>query len=215
MDLQAQDRAHRIGQTKPVLIFRLVSRHTIESKIMQRASEKRQLEALVIAKGVCGALTPPHPPSPPSSLLPLSCTGANIYSPGKFKGPIGGSAKAGEARQTIAEMAAQLLELEGEHIEVVQSSAAGKRGIISDAELDMLLDRRKEVFEGRRVGWKSGASVRSANDARKAGGKGSPGAPAASARRDNADGGLFEVYQAPVDEGNDALAHMLGEDVAT
>jgi len=53
MDLQAQDRAHRIGQTKPVLIFRLISRHTIESKIMQRASEKRQLEALVIAKGVC------------------------------------------------------------------------------------------------------------------------------------------------------------------
>ena len=51
MDLQAQDRAHRIGQTKPVLIFRLVSRRTIESEIMQRASEKRQLEALVIAKG--------------------------------------------------------------------------------------------------------------------------------------------------------------------
>ena len=51
MDLQAQDRAHRIGQTRPVLIYRLVSRHTIESKIMQRASEKRQLEALVIAKG--------------------------------------------------------------------------------------------------------------------------------------------------------------------
>jgi ATP-dependent DNA helicase len=112
-------------------------------------------------------------------------------------------------------MAAQLLELEGEHIEVVQSSAAGKRGIISDAELDMLLDRRKEVFEGRRVGWKSGgASVRNAKGARKAGGKGSPGAPAASPRRDNADGGLFEVYEAPVDEGNDALAHMLGEDVA-
>ena len=44
MDLRAQDRAHRIGQTKPVLIFRLVSS-------MQRASEKRQLEALVIAKG--------------------------------------------------------------------------------------------------------------------------------------------------------------------
>ncbi len=58
MDLQAQDRAHRIGQTKPVLIFRLVSRHTIESKILQRASEKRQLEALVIAKG-----TPCSPPS--------------------------------------------------------------------------------------------------------------------------------------------------------
>jgi ATP-dependent DNA helicase len=60
MDLQAQDRAHRIGQTRPVLIFRLVSRHTIESKIMQRASEKRQLEALVIAKGTASS---PHFPS--------------------------------------------------------------------------------------------------------------------------------------------------------
>lgn len=59
MDLQAQDRAHRIGQTKPVLVFRLVTNHTIETKIMQRATEKRQLETLVIAKG---ALLPwcPH-----------------------------------------------------------------------------------------------------------------------------------------------------------
>ena len=131
--------------------------------------------------------------------------------------PIGGSAKAGEARQTIAEMAAQLLELEGEHIEVVQSTAAGKRGIISDAELDMLLDRRKEVFEGRRVGWKSGAA-----EARSGGGSGASAGkdtavenkPAASAGRDGADGGLFEVFEAPADEGNDALAHMLGEDIA-
>lgn len=52
MDAQAQDRAHRIGQTKPVLIFRLVSAHTIETKIMQKATEKRKLEALVIAKGL-------------------------------------------------------------------------------------------------------------------------------------------------------------------
>ena len=51
MDLQAQDRAHRIGQTKPVLVFRLVSNHTVETKIMARASEKRKLEALVIARG--------------------------------------------------------------------------------------------------------------------------------------------------------------------
>ena len=57
--LQAQDRAHRIEQTKPVPIFRLVSRHTIENKILQRASEKRQLEALVIAKGAL-IIFPPH-----------------------------------------------------------------------------------------------------------------------------------------------------------
>ena len=53
MDIQAQDRAHRIGQTRPVLVFRLVTAHTIETRIMQRATEKRKLEALVIAKGTC------------------------------------------------------------------------------------------------------------------------------------------------------------------
>ena len=74
MDLQAQDRAHRIGQTKPVLIFRLVSRHTIESKILQRASEKRQLEALVIAKGA-----PPyiHTITLTHALPPRQIQGAN------------------------------------------------------------------------------------------------------------------------------------------
>jgi ATP-dependent DNA helicase len=52
-------------------------------------------------------------------------------------------------------MAAKLLALEGEHMEVMQNTTAGKRGVISDAELDTLLDRRKEVFEGRGVGWKA------------------------------------------------------------
>jgi ATP-dependent DNA helicase len=51
MDIQAQDRAHRIGQTRPVLVFRLVTAHTVETRIMQRATEKRKLEALVIAVG--------------------------------------------------------------------------------------------------------------------------------------------------------------------
>jgi ATP-dependent DNA helicase len=129
--------------------------------------------------------------------------------------PIGGSAKAGEARQTIAEMAAELLELEGEHIEVVQSTAAGKRGIISDAELDMLLDRRKEVFDGRRVGWKSGKAAKSGGVKASSSSSSPSRTPTASPRRSGGAGsGLFEVYQAPVDEGNDALAHMLGEEVA-
>jgi phosphoribosylcarboxyaminoimidazole (NCAIR) mutase len=70
MDAQAQDRAHRIGQTKPVLIFRLVSAHTIEEKIMQRAAEKRKLEALVIAKGAFLSASP-HLASFLSLVLPL------------------------------------------------------------------------------------------------------------------------------------------------
>lgn len=63
MDLQAQDRAHRIGQTRPVLIFRLVSNHTVETKIMARAADKRKLEALVIAKGAFATSGPDPRPS--------------------------------------------------------------------------------------------------------------------------------------------------------
>ncbi|KAF9175630.1 hypothetical protein BGX21_006970 [Mortierella sp. AD011] len=51
MDLQAQDRVHRIGQTKPVIVYRLVTANTIEGKIIERASSKRKLEKLVIHKG--------------------------------------------------------------------------------------------------------------------------------------------------------------------
>ncbi|KAF8590398.1 hypothetical protein K439DRAFT_1330028, partial [Ramaria rubella] len=159
MDIQAQDRAHRIGQTKPVLIFRLVSAHTVETRIMQRANEKRQLEALVIAKG-------------------------------KFRMP--GSTS--RAKESIAEAAASLLRLEGEKIEVVPSSEAGKAKIISDADLEKLLDRSPEVFAVRGKGWTSGAKAPEGNQAKTG---------------DVA----FEVFQAPVDQCNDGLAAMMGEKI--
>jgi len=47
-DLQAQDRAHRIGQTKPVMVYRLVTANTIDEKIVERAAAKRKLEKLII-----------------------------------------------------------------------------------------------------------------------------------------------------------------------
>ena len=50
-DLQAQDRCHRIGQTKPVLIYRLVTANTVDQKIVERATAKRKLEKMVIRKG--------------------------------------------------------------------------------------------------------------------------------------------------------------------
>ncbi|CAO3701420.1 unnamed protein product [Rhizopus stolonifer] len=51
MDLQAQDRVHRIGQTKSVLIYRFVAAKTVEAKILEKATAKRRLEKLVISKG--------------------------------------------------------------------------------------------------------------------------------------------------------------------
>ncbi|KAF7868547.1 hypothetical protein EAF04_005078 [Stromatinia cepivora] len=50
-DLQAQDRAHRIGQTKPVVVFRLATKGTVEESLLMSADAKRRLEKLVIKKG--------------------------------------------------------------------------------------------------------------------------------------------------------------------
>ena len=48
MDLQAQDRAHRIGQTKQVNVYRFVTESTIEEKIIERAEIKLRLDRMVI-----------------------------------------------------------------------------------------------------------------------------------------------------------------------
>ncbi|XP_032825294.1 lymphoid-specific helicase isoform X1 [Petromyzon marinus] len=48
VDLQAQDRCHRIGQTRPVVVYRMVTANTVDQRIVERAGEKRRLEKLVI-----------------------------------------------------------------------------------------------------------------------------------------------------------------------
>ena len=167
MDLQAQDRAHRIGQTRPVLIFRLLCAHTIETKILQRATEKRRLEALVIAKG-------------------------------EFVNPTrAGAAVRQSKHQALAEMAMELHRLEGEQIEVVPSTAAGKASVISDAELEVLLDRSPAVFADRQKGWTSGAGAEEA-------------APAADvpAGADAKTRTAFAVYEAPVNAEGNVLGMM-------
>ena len=50
-DLQAMDRAHRIGQTKQVRVFRFVTEHAIEEKVLERAAQKLRLDQLVIQQG--------------------------------------------------------------------------------------------------------------------------------------------------------------------
>lgn len=50
-DLQAMDRAHRIGQTKQVMVFRFVTENAIEEKVIERAAQKLRLDQLVIQQG--------------------------------------------------------------------------------------------------------------------------------------------------------------------
>ena len=51
MDKQCQDRCHRIGQTRDVHIYRMISEHTIESNILRKANQKRMLDDVVIQEG--------------------------------------------------------------------------------------------------------------------------------------------------------------------
>ena len=50
-DLQAQDRAHRIGQTKEVRILRLITSNSIEEHILAKAQQKLDLDGKVIQAG--------------------------------------------------------------------------------------------------------------------------------------------------------------------
>jgi SNF2 family DNA or RNA helicase len=46
---QATDRAHRIGQTRPVTIYKLVMAGTIEEKVLSMHGRKRELAAEILA----------------------------------------------------------------------------------------------------------------------------------------------------------------------
>lgn len=51
MDKQAQDRCHRIGQTRNVHIYRLISSYTIEENILKKSMQKSQLDNLIMEGG--------------------------------------------------------------------------------------------------------------------------------------------------------------------
>jgi hypothetical protein len=50
-DSQAMDRCHRIGQTKPVLVFRLITENSVENRMLHRANCKRKLDRIVLQRG--------------------------------------------------------------------------------------------------------------------------------------------------------------------
>ena len=55
VDLQAMDRAHRIGQSKPVHVYRLIADGTIEARVMAKQNVKRNVVAEVINEQNMGA----------------------------------------------------------------------------------------------------------------------------------------------------------------
>ncbi|OCL13572.1 helicase SWR1 [Glonium stellatum] len=51
IDSQAMDRAHRLGQTRQVTVYRLITRGTIEERIRKRALQKEEVQRVVISGG--------------------------------------------------------------------------------------------------------------------------------------------------------------------
>lgn len=49
MDAQATDRAHRIGQSKDVSVYRLITKKTVEERIVRRALQKQTVQQTVYA----------------------------------------------------------------------------------------------------------------------------------------------------------------------
>lgn len=106
MDLQAQDRAHRIGQTKPVVIYRFATANTVEQTLLDKADGKRRLEKLIIQKG-------------------------------KFK-----SFSKDASKDDAEALDSLILKEDFEKVTVVEEGDQ----ILSDAELEALLDRSPEAF---------------------------------------------------------------------
>lgn len=120
-DLQAQDRAHRIGQTRPVIVYRLATRGTVEQTLLERAEGKRRLEKLVIQKGKF------------RSLKSGGTAGIGIG---------GGNA----AQDEFAELARILERGDGEGVDFENGDGNGGALLLSEDDLKRLTDRSDEAY---------------------------------------------------------------------
>jgi ATP-dependent DNA helicase len=116
-DLQAMDRAHRIGQRRPVIVYRFATRGTVEETLLLKADGKRKLEKLVIQKGKFKSL---------------------------FDG-VDGRGKGGMLKGDEAEELRGVLV--GEEFEKYDLVADGKGKMISEEDLAILTDRSEKAYE--------------------------------------------------------------------
>ncbi|RKP14963.1 SNF2 family N-terminal domain-containing protein, partial [Piptocephalis cylindrospora] len=131
-DLQAQDRVHRIGQTRPVIIYRIITgERTVEARVIERAQEKRRLEKMVIHKGA-------------------------FREKGRPSVALGGEGATGNSGPSVSGMWSQALQQEMEDIlagkdesihSIHQENRLKSNNILSEDDLARIMDRSEEAYE--------------------------------------------------------------------
>jgi SNF2 family DNA or RNA helicase len=71
MDLQALARSYRIGQKNDVMIYRLVTKGTIEERVMQLSAQKLELEKMIVRAGSSDGAEACEPGSTDGSVVSL------------------------------------------------------------------------------------------------------------------------------------------------
>lgn len=136
------DRVHRLGQTKPVLVFRLIVANTIEAKMIERAGNKRKLEALVIGQGKYTTSL--------DDLQDIFSGKAAAGDKGKAKSERVGGIAASMFADEMRDMNARDQDQGSKEIRVIRSADE----VISDEQLRKLLDRSDDAMLLRGKGWK-------------------------------------------------------------
>ncbi|KAI4215461.1 MAG: hypothetical protein LQ351_001930 [Letrouitia transgressa] len=120
LDLQAQDRAHRIGQTRPVIVYRLATKATVEQTLLEKADGKRRLERVVIRRDKFRTFSNKH---------------TDRYAERKKRGD---DREEDEGEEDIAEV------LEGEGFDSFDPAEGGE--VLSQKDLETLTDRSAGAY---------------------------------------------------------------------
>ncbi|SCV67797.1 BQ2448_5408 [Microbotryum intermedium] len=184
-DLQAMDRAHRIGQTKPVLVFRLETDASIDSLIIERATRKRKLEKVVLGEGTFrGSLDADAVVD--DVLLKTTNKGKRTH---KVSVMAESNNKAPSQATIMHDLAERLASTQGETIEFDKQ---GK--VLSDEQVEKLLDRSDDAMQPRS-------------------GKGSPSKSKKQGRDRTRSGGVFTAVQTIVEDEEEGSPPALIDDL--
>lgn len=133
VDLQAMDRCHRIGQRKPVIVYRLCCDNTVEHVILTRATSKRRLEKLVIQMGQFNTLK--KLALNEKSFLQMNASGAGV-----------GTAGARPTNKDLVQELSRLL-VTGESSIGFQNCGPDDDGQLTPGELEELTDRSDKAYK--------------------------------------------------------------------